>query len=102
MFLRGGARAGRWLPPFLDVPGVSRGCWHRGFLHAGLSDITASILLHEIIDVVENILEAYAALSRRGGAHASRHDGEGPGRHRVTYPLDLPGRGRIYYMRWFM
>jgi len=79
--------------------GVSRGCGCRGFFHAGLSDIATSIILHEMIYVVYNILEACSLSSRTGGAHASRHDGEGPDRHRATYALDLPSRARIYYMR---
>src|SRR6266436_4346806 len=29
-----------------------------------------------------------------GGAHASRHDGEGPGRHSATYQRPLPSRIR--------
>src|SRR6266571_6739058 len=53
------------------------------------------MLLHEIIYVVENILETQAASSRGGrGAHASRHDGEGPGLHSATRQCPLPRRGR--------
>ena len=83
-----GSVPGLLLTPLLGLPGVSRGCCHRGCLRAGLSGLGNPIILHEYIYVISDAWETFSGVSGGGGGDAPQASG-GRGCHSTA---NLPSR----------